>query len=287
MSASGISGCNITIYYGNTRVASEDLTPTGDDHVFTFSRPFIVTKNLRLRGDIISDIQAEADNGNGTTRITSANHRFNNNTLVTITGTANYNGTFHIIFVDVNRYDIRQAFAGNDGVAGEGTASEFVINIDLEPLGGTLTIASSKPAYDNVNAAYFYYANVEDGTKILTQKFKTVFPRPVGQPDIWGQPHYQIHNNYPEKITFKVVLSAESQRNLLTEAMFGSMYFLAIDKNFDATFGFRAYEGPLWSDEQGSMFKGASYFLPIELFVEQFGAYNQILNTITWGFWEN
>lgn len=285
-SSSNSSGCKLTIYFGNTRVASEDLNATGDDHIFTFDHTPVSTRNLRLRGDRISAIQAEADNGDGRTMVTSAGHGFANNTLVTIAGTVNYDGSWNIILVDINRYIIRTAFVINEGVLGTGTASDFIVNFDLEPLTGTITIAAALPAYDNVNSAYFYYVNTADGIDILTQKFRTVFPRPTAKKDIWGQPHYQIHNNYPHKITLKVVLAAESQRNLLTEAMFGSAYFIAIDRNFDSTYGFRAYEGPLWSDEQGSIFKGASYLLPIELFVEQFGRYNATLDEITWGFWE-
>lgn len=153
-----------------------------------------------------------------------------------------------------------------------GADTEFIVNYDVEPISGTLTVDAVLPAYDSIAAWYFYYTNTADGDDILTQNFKVEFPRPVADIDIFGQPHYQIHNNYPHKLTMKVVLSNESQRNLLTESMFSADFFLVLDKNIDADFGLRAYEGPLWSDEQGSVEKGASYLLPIELFVQQFGA---------------
>jgi hypothetical protein len=171
-------------------------------------------------------------------------------------------------------------------VGTKGGDSEFIVNFDLEPISGTLTVDASLPAYDSISASYYYYVNVTDGVDILTQNFMVEFPRPVSDVDIWGQPHYSEINNYPHKLKMNVVLTAESQRNLLTEAMFNAYYFLVIDKNFDSTFGLRAYEGPLWSDEQGSIGKGASYLLPIELMVQQFGRYDATTNEITWGWWE-
>ena len=152
-----------------------------------------------------------------------------------------------------------------------GGVNEFIVNYDLEPISGKLTVAAALPAYTAIVADYFYYANIEDGIDILVQDYRVSFPKPVADIDIWGQPHYQIHNNYPHVVRFKVVLSNEAQRNLLTEATFHAAYFLLLDKNIGETYGLRAYEGPLWSDEQGSIRKGASFLLPIELFVQQFG----------------
>jgi len=168
-----------------------------------------------------------------------------------------------------------------------GADSEYIVNYDLSPIAGILTVAAVLPAYDSISASYYRYANITDGVDILVQDYKVEFPKPVADIDIWGQPHYQEHNNYPHKVSFKVVLSAEGQRNLLTESMFRSFRFILIDKNIDETYGLRAFEGPLWSDEQGSIKKGASYLLPIELMVQQFGLYDLDDNEITWGFWEN
>lgn len=167
-----------------------------------------------------------------------------------------------------------------------GGESEFIVNFDLEPISGTLTVDAALPAYDSIAAWYFYYVEIEDGADILIQDYRVEFPRLISNVDIFGQPHYQVHNNYPHKVSFKVVLTNEAQRNLLTEAMFYSYYFILIDKNIGATYGLRAYEGPIWSNEQGSIRKGASYLLPIELMVEQFGSYDADDNEITWGFYE-
>ena len=152
-----------------------------------------------------------------------------------------------------------------------GADSEFIVNFDLEPISGTLTIDAALPAYDSVTARYFYYTNLTDGFDILTQNYKVVFPQIQSEVDIFGQPRYQERNNYPHKVTFDVILSNEVQRNLLTESMFYGYHFIVLDRNIGAEYGLRAYEGPIWSDEQGSIYKGRPFFLPITLMVQQFG----------------
>jgi hypothetical protein len=168
-----------------------------------------------------------------------------------------------------------------------GADTEYIVNYDLEPISGALTVDAALPAYDSIDADYFYYTNLTDGLDILVKDYHVTFPKHSSVIDIFGQPHFQDQNNYPYNVNFKVVLTSEDQRNLLTQAMFWNHYFILIDKNFDASYGHRAFEGPIWSDEQGSMYKGASYLLPIELNVQQFGSYNATTDEITWGFWEN
>lgn len=150
---------------------------------------------------------------------------------------------------------------------------EFVVNFDLEPLSGRITVDASLPAYDSIHAWYGYYENQE--LDIVTKDYRVTFPQLMAEVDMWGQPHYSVHNNYPTKVSFKWVLFNEESRNLLTESMFSSCYFILIDKGTSATYGIRAFEGPIWSDEQGSLFKGASYLLPIEVMVQQFGLYTE------------
>lgn len=150
-----------------------------------------------------------------------------------------------------------------------GAASEFIVNFDLEPLTGRLTCGDELPEYDSISASYFYYEDLE--LNVLTDSYMVVFPKLTSEVDIWGQPHYQVHNQYPHKLTFNVVLYGETMRNLLTEAMFKACYFLVLDKGTGATYGVRAFEGPIHSNEQGSLYKGASYLMPTELMVQQFG----------------
>ena len=271
-------GCKVTIYFDNTRETDETLGVTADDHIFTFANSPVSTRDMRLIGKTISSIQNFVDPGGGTTtNVQSANHGFVDNQQVTITGTTNYNGTWFITYIDANVYSIPTAFVANDAT-GTGTAQEFIVNFDLEPISGTLTVNADLPAYDEVEADYYYYIDFD--IDILTQNFKTEFPKPIAELDIWGQPHYQVKNNYPHKVTFRVVLTNETQRNLLTKSMFYADYFILMDKNIDNDFGLRAYEGPIWSNEQGSVQKGASYLLPIELMVEQFGAITEGISGI-------
>lgn len=149
---------------------------------------------------------------------------------------------------------------------------EYIVNFDLEPLTGRLTAAAALPAYDSVDAWYNYYNSYE--LRILTVDFKVESPSLVSDLDIWGQPHYTVHANYPSDVNFKLVLRSEPQRNWLTESTLRSCYFLLIDKGIPETYGIRAYEGPIWSSEQASLYKGASPFLPIKLMVQQFGLYS-------------
>lgn len=153
-----------------------------------------------------------------------------------------------------------------------GADEEFIVNFDLEPLTGRLTIdAAVDPVggYDSISASYNYYDDLE--IDIMTTNYKVTMPSLSSELDIFGQPHYQVHNQYPNNVTFNIVLERESSRNLLTEAMFRACYFLLLDKGTGATYGVRAFEGPIESDEQGSLYKGASHTLPIKLDVQQFG----------------
>lgn len=166
----------------------------------------------------------------------------------------------------------------------EGADSEFIVNFDLEPLTGRLTIdaAVDQPGgYDSIAAWYFHYDDLE--IDIMTKGYKVEFPRLTSEVDIFGQPHYTVHNSYPHKVSFRVVLQREQSRNLLTESMFHACYYILLDKGTGVTYGVRAYEGPLWSDEQSSLYKGASYLLPIELMVQQFGQVAEELSGIITG----
>lgn len=149
---------------------------------------------------------------------------------------------------------------------------EFVVNFTLEPLTGRLDCAAALPEYDSIVADYNYFE--ETYVKILTTDFKVNFPLLSSDVDIYGQPHYTVHANYPSDVSFKFVLRDELWRNYLTEATLRSCYFLLIDEGIPETYGIRAFEGPIWSDEQGSLYKGASPFLPIKLLVQQFGLYS-------------
>ena len=148
---------------------------------------------------------------------------------------------------------------------------EFVVNFDLEPLTGRLTVAAALPEYDSIHAWYHYYDNIE--LKVITTNYQVTFPKWVSEIDIWGQPRFADHNNYPHAVNFNIVMATESARNLLTESMFNGCYFLVLDINTPEEFGLKVFEGPLWSDQQGSIFKGASYLLPIEVQPQQFGRY--------------
>ncbi len=155
-----------------------------------------------------------------------------------------------------------------------GADTEFIVNFDLEPLTGRITIDDTLPEYDSISASYYHLTDIEGD--IMTVGYKVFFPRPISEADMFGQPHYQIHNNYPEKVTGRLVLETDTSRNLLTEATFYACYFIMKDTGTGATFGVRAFEGPIWSDEQGSLQKGASYLMPFELSVQQFGLVKEL-----------
>ena len=153
---------------------------------------------------------------------------------------------------------------------------EFIVNAELEPLTGRLTCAAVLPEYDSVHAWYYYYENYE--LNIMTQGYQVLFPKWSSEISIWGQPKFADHNNYPHEVPFRIVLDTEAARNLLSESMFLGCYFLLIDKGIPEGYGIRAFEGPLHSDEQGSLYKGASYLLPVELQPQNFGGYEPELS---------
>lgn len=47
---SGLSGCKVSIWFGHTRITSESLNATGDDHVWTFDHAPVSTQNLLITG---------------------------------------------------------------------------------------------------------------------------------------------------------------------------------------------------------------------------------------------
>jgi len=62
-----------------------------------------------------ASITAFADAGGGDVTVTSANHGLSSGTLVTISGTTNYNGTFSISSVTTNTFDITDTWVSDDG----------------------------------------------------------------------------------------------------------------------------------------------------------------------------
>lgn len=149
--------------------------------------------------------------------------------------------------------------------------NSFIVNYTLEPLTGKLVVDSSLPAYDSIAAWYFSYTDYE--LDVLTKGWKPISRTPSPEIDIFGKPWYTVHNFYPAYIDFRIVITSEAQRALLTEPMFKASYFIAIDKGIPQEYAQRAYEGPIYSDEQLSMYKGYSNLIPTKLFVQGFGKY--------------
>lgn len=67
-----------------------------------------------LAGGEDGAITAFADNGDGTTKVTSAGHNLLDNEIVQITGTTNYNGLYSIQYDDANNFDIALDFVADD-----------------------------------------------------------------------------------------------------------------------------------------------------------------------------
>ena len=158
--------------------------------------------------------------------------------------------------------------------------SRVLVNYELEPLQGSITIGAALPAFDSVTASYYYYNSSDNA--LLTHGFEVDFPEHNFELSIFGEPVYTLSHNFPTKVRFDVVLTSESQRNLLTEAMQYGYFFILIDKYIDAGYGLRAYEGPIQSNEQASFFKGKPYLLPIVLEVQQCGVWAEATDTIDW-----
>lgn len=268
-----MDGCKVSIYFGNYRTVNETLGTTEDDHVYTFVNTPVSTRALRLIGTISGTIVHFTDAGGGLTNVeTTDPHLYITGNYCWISGTTNYNGYWKITKVDADNFTIKTVWIADDAT-GAYTASEFVVNIDLEPITGRLTLAAHLPVYTTVKSSYYSYADIDGGVNLLTKNFKVNFPKQQSELDIFGQPKYAVHNNYPHTVSYRLVILNELARNLFTEATFNSMYFILIDNNLPGGFGLRAYEGPLWSNEQGSINKGASNLVPFELNVEQFGMF--------------
>lgn len=161
-----------------------------------------------------------------------------------------------------------------------GGSWHWILNYQIEPLNGKLTVAAHLPAYTQVKANYFRYVNYE--LDILTKNFKPIPRTPQADIDCWNQAHYTIHNFYPDRLEFGIVGTRESQRALFTEAMFFAYYFIIIDKGIPQEYAMRAYEGPLFSEEQLSMYKGYSNVMPSTCYIQEFGKYTpEILKRIS------
>lgn len=164
--------------------------------------------------------------------------------------------------------------------------SRFLVNYTLEPLTGKITIPASFPVFDSITA-WFYYYTIATPIPVLTQNFLVEIPDPSYQPSIWDEPSYVLHNVVPTAVNFNMVLSDESQRNLLTESIMHGYFFLIVDKYIPDTYGIKAYEGPIISKEQMSLYKGLSYLLPIKMSVCQVGSYDHTSATINWEAFKN
>jgi hypothetical protein len=157
--------------------------------------------------------------------------------------------------------------------------SRVLVNYDLEPIQGTLTMSTDYPAFDSVVASFYHYVA---SAKVLTKDFQVEYTAPGFEQNIYGKPVYVLSMQFPTKLTFNVILSAENQRNLLTESVENGYFFLVIDNNTVATYGIRAWEGPIFSNDISSFFKGKPYLLPITLNVAQHGFYDDTADEITW-----
>jgi hypothetical protein len=158
--------------------------------------------------------------------------------------------------------------------------SRVLVNYEIEPLQGSITIGAALPAFDSVTASFYYYNATP--LSILTKDFDVPYPEHNYELSIFGEPVYTLNHNYPAKVEFKFVMSAEVQRHLLTESMERGYFFILIDRYIDATYGLRAYEGPIVSGEVAAFQKGKSYLLPIVLEVQQRGLWTEATNTIDW-----
>lgn len=145
----------------------------------------------------------------------------------------------------------------------------FLGNVTIEPLTGRIELFAGYPAFDSVHLDYSHYVNME--IDIITKDYKTPLPRNAGEPDVFGQIRRAKLNRAPATVDFKWVLTNENLRNLLSESIMKNYNFLLLDNNIDETYGLRAFEGGFVSDEQGSMYKGEDYLLPLTMEVDQFG----------------
>jgi len=157
--------------------------------------------------------------------------------------------------------------------------SRVVVNYTLEPIQGTLTMDAAYPAFASVVASFYQYG-VE--IKVLTRDLQVEYTSPNYEMSIYGEPVYVLSKTFPTKLSFNVVLTAENQRNLLTQAVENGWFFLVIDNNTLATYGIRAWEGPITSNDVSSFFKGKPYLLPIVIPVAQHGMYNDTTDVIVW-----
>lgn len=160
----------------------------------------------------------------------------------------------------------------------------FIMNYELEPISGQLTLPES---WSGVTAYYNQYSgSIQFVTETGTWRPKT--QRPRQRQSMWGNWHTQIPNMKPSSVDFKVVKTTpgETVLNLVADQVIRANWFLLMDGQSN-----KAYEGNLLSDRSFSVNKGYDPFIKCELLCEFFGSFDMDGNSgsgvIDWSAFDN
>lgn len=143
----------------------------------------------------------------------------------------------------------------------------FVLNYELEPISGALTLPES---WSGVTANYRQYiGSVQFLTETGTWNPKT--SRPVQRQSMWGNWHTTMTNMIPSSVLFKVVRTTPGEQvlNLVAEMVITAKWFILMDGESE-----KAYEGNLLSDRSFSVNKGYDPFIPGELLPQYMGSFD-------------
>lgn len=123
---------------GSIELEPSATTGSGVTLTATGGSPFASTDVGRLVRLKVGDraIAAFEEHGEGShTRVMSENHDLRTGNEITITGTANYDGTYTVTYYTPNRFTIAKAFAGDDGVD-----VDEVQTVTIDATGGTFKL---------------------------------------------------------------------------------------------------------------------------------------------------
>jgi len=160
----------------------------------------------------------------------------------------------------------------------------FIVNYELEPISGALTLPES---WSGVTANYNQYSgSIQFLTETGTWNPKT--QRPRQRQSMWGNWHTNIPNMKPNSLPFKVVRTTpgENVLNYVADQVIRARWFILMDGASN-----KAYEGYLLSDRSFSVNKGYEPFIAGELLPQYFGSFDRTGNSgsgvIDWSGFDN
>ena len=142
----------------------------------------------------------------------------------------------------------------------------FILNYELEPISGALTLPES---WHSVTATYYNYSGAA-AFQLDPGSWLPDIRTPSQQEDIWGGSHAVVPNVIPAGVKFTVIRTTANDTiiGLIAPLIIKACWFLLMDPASGL-----AYEGNVISQRMFAVDKGNEPFIPCQMTVENFGSF--------------